>query len=68
MQLATRVLIVVGCLLLISVTAVLTAAAKQRLSDGSDFVFSGGSLVTGELYTGPESDWSFTNDVALIEL
>ena len=68
MQLATRVLIVVGCLLLIPVTAVLTAAAKQRLSDGSDFVFSGGPLVTGELYTGPEPDWSFTNDVALIEL
>ncbi len=68
MQLATRVLIVVGCLLLIPVTAVLTAAAKQRLSDGSDFVFSGGPLVTGEMYTGPEPDWSFTNDVALIEL
>ena len=34
MHVATRVLIVVGCLLLIPVTAVLTAAAKQRLSDG----------------------------------
>ena len=47
MHLATRVLIVVGCLLLIPVTAVLAAAATQRLSDGSDFVFSGGTPVTG---------------------
>ena len=68
MHLATRVLIVVGCLLLIPVTAVLTAAAKQRLSDGSDFVFSGGPLVSGELHTGPEPDWSFTNDIVTIEL
>ena len=60
-------LIVVGCLLLIPVTAVLTAAAKQRLSDGSDFVFSGGPLVSGELHTGPEPDWSFTNDIVTIE-
>ena len=58
----------VGCLLLIPVTAVLTAAAKQRLSDGSDFVFSGGPLVSGELHTGPEPDWSFTNDLVTIEL
>ena len=68
MKIATRVLIVVGCLLLIPVTAVLTAAAKQRLSDGSDFVFSGGPLVSGELHAGPEPDWSFTNDITTIEL
>ena len=59
MHLATRVLIVVGCLLLIPITAVLTAAAKQRLSVGSDFVFSGSPLVSGELHTGLEPDWSF---------
>ena len=68
MKTATRALIVVGCLLLIPVTAVLTAAAKQRLSDGSDFVFSGGPLVSGELHAGPEPDWSFTNDITTIEL
>ena len=68
MKTATRVLIVLGCLLLIPVTAVLTAAAKQRLSDGSDFVFSGGPLVSGELHAGPEPDWSFTNDITTIEL
>ena len=68
MQVATRALIVVGCLLLIPLTAVLTAATKQRFSDGSDFVFSGGPLVSGELHTGPEPDWSFTDDVVTIEL
>ena len=68
MQVAIRALIVVGCILLIPVTAVLTAAAKQRVSDGSDFVFSGGPLVSGEMHTGPEPDWSFTNDITTIEL
>ena len=68
MQVATRVLIVVGCLLLIPLTAVLTAATKQRFTDGSDFVFSGGPLVSGELHAGPEPDWSFTDDVVTIEL
>ena len=68
MQVATRVLIVVGCILLIPLTAVLTAATKQRFTDGSDFVFSGGPLVSGELHAGPEPDWSFTDDVVTIEL
>ena len=68
MKPAIRVVIVAGCILLIPVTAVLTAAAKQRLSDGSDFVFSGGPLVSGELHTGPEPDWSFTDDIVTIEL
>ncbi len=67
-QVASRVLIVVGCLLLIPVTAVLTAAAKQRFADGSNRVFSGGPLVSGELHAGPEPDWSFTDDVQTIDL
>ena len=67
-QVAARVLIVFGCLLLIPVTAVLTAAAKQRFADGSNRVFSGGPLVSGELHAGPEPDWSFTDDVQTIDL
>ena len=67
-QVAARVLIVVGCLLLIPVTAVLTAAAKQRFADGSNRVFSGGPLVSGELHAGAEPDWSFTDDVQTIDL
>ena len=67
-QVAARVLIVVGCLLLIPVTAVLTAAAKQRFADGSNRVFSGGPLVSGELHAGPEPDWSLTDDIQTIDL
>ena len=67
-QVAARVLIVVGCLLLIPVTAVLTAAAKQRFADGSNRVFSGGPLVSGELHAGAEPDWSFTDDIQTIDL
>ena len=61
-------LIVVGCLLLIPLTAVLTAAVKQRFADGPNRVFSGGPLVSGELHAGPEPDWSFVEDIPTIEL
>ena len=68
MQAVFRVLTVVGCLLLIPVTAVLTAAAKQRFADGPNRLFSGGPLVAGELHAGPEPDWGFVGDVETIEL
>jgi len=45
-----------------------TAAVKQRLSDGSNFIFSGGAFETGEIYEGPEPDWSFVNDIPTIEM
>ena len=63
-----RALIVLGCLLLIPITAVVTAAAKQRLSDGAKAFFSGGPLVAGDLHTGPDPDWGFLDDVQTIEL
>jgi hypothetical protein len=68
MPVAARALIVVGCLLLIPVTAVLTAAAKQRFADGPNRVFSGGRLMSGGLHAGPEPDWSFVEDIGTIEL
>ena len=68
MRLASRALIVVGCLLLIPLTAILTSAAKQRFTDGPNQFFSGGPLVSGELHAGPEPDWSFTGDIQTIEL
>ena len=68
MRVAFRALIVVGCLLLIPLAAVLTAAAKQRFADGPNRVFSGGPLVSGELHLGPEPDWSFVEDIPTIEL
>lgn len=56
------------CLLLIPVTAVVTAAAKQRFADGPNRVFSGGPLESGELHTGAEPDWSFVSDIPTIEM
>ena len=69
MNRVTRALIVVGCLLSIPVTAVATAAVKQRFADGPNRLFSGGPLVAGELHAGPEPDWrSFVRDIPTIEL
>ena len=61
-------LTIVACLLLIPLTAVVTAAVKQRFADGPNRVFSGGLLVSGELHAGPEPDWSFVEDIPTIEL
>ena len=55
-------------LLLIFTTAVVTAAFKQRFEDGPNRVFSGGPLISGELYLGAEPDWQFVNDISTIEL
>ena len=54
--------------LLVLVTAVSTAAIKQRFADGPNRVFSGGALVSGELYRGTEPDWTFVNQTPTIEL
>lgn len=68
MKLVKNLLIIVLCLLLIPVTAVATAGAKQRFADGPNRVFSGGALVAGEMHTGAEPDWSFVNPIATIEM
>ena len=59
---------IVLCLLLIPVTAVITAAVKQRFADGPNRVFSGGPLGSGDLHTGSEPDWRFVSEVPTIEL
>jgi len=66
MKIIARILIVVVCLLLIPFAAVSTAAMKQRFADGPNRVFSGGPLVAGEIYSGPEPDWSFVNQIPTI--
>ncbi len=68
MKIILRILIVIIGLALIPVTAVATAAFKQRFEDGPNRVFSGGPLVAGELHQGPEPDWNFVNDIPTIEL
>ena len=68
MKIVKRTITVVLCLLLIPVTAVATAAVKQRFADGPNRVFSGGPLESGELHTGSEPDWSFVRDIPTIEM
>lgn len=68
MKLIGRIVIILICLVAIPVTAVATAAFKQRFADGPNRVFSGGPLEAGELYQGPEPDWSFVNPIPTIEM
>lgn len=64
-----RVLLqLIGILILIPVVAYATLALDNRNADGPSILFPGGELVSGELYTGPEPDWSFTRDIPTIEL
>lgn len=62
------ILQVIGILVLIPVVAYVTLRMENRNADGPSIVFPGGELVSGELYTGPEPDWSFTRDISLVEL
>lgn len=68
MTILKRAITVLLCLLLIPVTAVATAAVKQRFADGPNRVFSGGPLEAGDLHAGPEPDWRFVEDIDTIEM
>jgi len=68
MKMLRRIIAIALCLLLIPVTAIATAAAKQRFADGPNRVFSGGALESGELYTGAEPDWRFVSEIPTIEM
>ena len=67
-KIALRVVIVIGILVLIPVVALGALLVTSGSSDGPGAVFGGGPLVSGELVTGPEPDWSFARDVRDIEL
>ena len=68
MDVMKRIGIVGLWILLVLVTAVSTAAIKQRFADGPNRVFSGGALVSGQLHRGTEPDWAFVNQTPTIEL
>ncbi len=59
---------IIGILVLIPVVAFGTLALRHRGADGPSVLFNGGELVSGELHSGPEPDWSFTRSVGTIEL
>jgi hypothetical protein len=59
---------VVGLFVLLLCATIVTLKLKHQSADGPSILFPGGELVSGELYSGPEPDWRFTDDVGTIEL
>lgn len=68
MTLARKLLMALGVLILIPIVAIGTLLVTSGYSDGASRVFGGGELVSGELVTGREPDWSFAHDLPTIEL
>lgn len=59
---------IVGVLVLLLALTLITLKLKHQGADGPSVLFPGGALVSGELHSGSEPDWSFTDDVFTIEL
>ena len=57
-----------GILLLVPAVAMATLRYENRNGDGPSIIFPGGELVSGDLYSGSEPDWSFTDQISTIEL
>lgn len=57
-----------GFVVLIGAVTIGTLRIQRSGGDGATVVFPGGEMVAGELHTGPEPDWSFTDDIFTIEL
>jgi hypothetical protein len=68
MTLTKKLLIAVGILSLIPIVAIGTLLVTSGYRDGASPLFGGGEMVSGELVTGREPDWSFVRDVPTIEL
>jgi hypothetical protein len=68
MTLAKKLLVALGILLLIPIVAIGTLLVASGYTDGASRLFGGGELVSGELVTGREPDWSFAHDLPTIEL
>jgi len=59
---------IIGVAIAIPAVALATMSLENRNNDGPSIIFPGGELVSGELYSGPEPDWGFTDDVSTIHL
>jgi hypothetical protein len=68
MQIVKIALQVLGVLLLIPAVAMATLRFEKSSADGPSILFPGGELMAGDLYTGPEPNWSFTDDIFTIEM
>ncbi|MEM7097314.1 MAG: hypothetical protein AAF541_03570 [Pseudomonadota bacterium] len=54
--------------MLLLLVTIVTLRIKHSGDDGPSILFPGGALVSGELHTGPDPDWAFTEDEFTIEL
>lgn len=59
---------IIVALVTIPAVALATMSFENRNNDGPSIIFPGGELVSGELYSGPEPDWNFTNQVSTVHL
>lgn len=57
-----------GLVVLLLAATIVTLKLKHQNADGPSILFPGGELVSGELHTGAEPDWGFTDDIFVIEL
>jgi len=59
---------IIGIVVLIAAVTIITLKIANMNADGPSILFPGGKLVTGELHSGPDPDWRFTDDIFVIEL
>ena len=63
-----KLLFVCLTITLVPLTLFGSLAIKANLSDGPSVLFSGGPLISGEMVTSQEPDWSFVSNVRTFEL
>ena len=68
MKILKIVLQMVGFVVLIGAVTIGTLRIQRSSADGATVVFPGGEMMAGELHTGAEPNWSFTDDIFTIEL
>lgn len=59
---------ILGLLAVLLGATIVTLKLKHQDGDGPSILFPGGKLVSGELHSGAEPDWGFTDDLFVIEL
>ena len=59
---------IVVAMVTVPAVALATMSFENRNNDGPSIIFPGGELISGELYSGPEPDWSFTDQVPTVHL
>jgi hypothetical protein len=59
---------ILGLIALLVGSSLITLKIMYQDGDGPSRLFPGGKLISGELHTGPEPEWSFTEDIYTIDL